>query len=129
MSQDPGENVKVQFVPVGRHRREWMWKVRDGSDTITISGQRFDSLSDAVRDVRTQFLGLADEPNPDEAAIAEFHRAARRRKAVIFAIAGVVALLGGLGAIVLSLIAGNETGDGAVPGAGSETPSNGRYGR
>ena len=59
---------------------------------------------------------MADEPNPDEAAIAEFHRAARRRKAVIFAVAGVVALLGGLGAIVLSIIAGNETGDGAVPG-------------
>ena len=51
---------------------------------------------------------MAEQPNPDEEAIAEFHRAARRRKAVIFAIAGVVALLGGLGAIVLSIIAGSE---------------------
>ena len=40
--------------PVGRTRREWMWKARDeSSDTITISG-RFDSLSDAVRDAREQ---------------------------------------------------------------------------
>jgi hypothetical protein len=49
--------VKVQYLPVGRNRREWMWKARDESNTITISGQRFDSLSDAVRDARTQFEG------------------------------------------------------------------------
>jgi hypothetical protein len=51
------QTVKVQFMPVGRHRREWMWKARDeDSNTITISGQRFDSLTDAVRDARTQIL-------------------------------------------------------------------------
>jgi len=50
--------VKVQFVPVGRHRREWMWKARDeDSNTISISGQRFESLTEAVRDARTQILG------------------------------------------------------------------------
>ena len=59
--------VKVQFLPVGRHRREWMWKVRDESNTITISGQRFDSLSDAVRDAREQIDGLAhDDPEDDD---------------------------------------------------------------
>ncbi len=62
----PGEGVKVQFVPVGRHRREWMWKARDESNTITISGQRFDSLSDAVRDARTQITGLADDDSDDD---------------------------------------------------------------
>ena len=49
------DGMKVQFVPVGRTRREWMWKARDeSSNTITISG-RFDSLSDAMRDAREQF--------------------------------------------------------------------------
>jgi hypothetical protein len=59
--------VTVQFVPVGRERREWMWKARDESNTITISG-RFDSLSDAVRDARTQIDGLAtdDDPHDDD---------------------------------------------------------------
>ena len=52
--------VKVQFLPVGRDRREWMWKARDESNTITISG-RFDSLGDAVRDARTQIDGLASD--------------------------------------------------------------------
>lgn len=46
--------VKVQFRPVGRSRREWMWKARDESNTITISGQRFDSLRAAVLDARAQ---------------------------------------------------------------------------
>ena len=57
------DGMKVQFVPVGRTRREWMWKARDeSSNTITISG-RFDSLSDAMRDAREQFEdGL---PGPD----------------------------------------------------------------
>jgi hypothetical protein len=55
------ETVKVQFVPVGRHRREWMWKARDDSNTIAISGQRFESLTDAVRDARTQILGEDEE--------------------------------------------------------------------
>jgi hypothetical protein len=50
--------VKVQFVPVGRQRREWMWKARDESNTITISGQRFESLRDAVLDARSQFNGV-----------------------------------------------------------------------
>jgi len=55
--------VKVEFVPVGRNRREWMWKARDDSNTITISGHRFDSLSDALRDAREQIDGL-DAPDP-----------------------------------------------------------------
>ena len=64
--------VKVQFVPVGRQRQEWMWKARDESNTITISGQRFDSLSDAVRDARTQIDGLApdDDPYDDDPVVA-----------------------------------------------------------
>jgi hypothetical protein len=57
-------SVKVQFLPVGRERREWMWKARDESNTITISG-RFDSLSDAVRDARTQIDGLAADDDAD----------------------------------------------------------------
>ena len=66
-----GGGVKVQFVPVGRERREWMWKARDESNTITISG-RFDSLSDAVRDARTQIdgLGLDDDPDGDDDVVA-----------------------------------------------------------
>lgn len=64
-------SVKVQYVPVGRERREWMWKARDESNTITISGQRFDSLSDAVRDARTQMDDFtADEPDDDGPAVA-----------------------------------------------------------
>lgn len=61
--------LKVQFVPVGRNRREWMWKARDeSSNTITISG-RFDTLGDAVRDAREQIDGLgrdhhSDDPGP-----------------------------------------------------------------
>jgi hypothetical protein len=66
-------SVKVQFVPVGRHRREWMWKARDeDSNTISISGQRFDTLTDAVRDARTQILGEQVDDDgiepPDSAA-------------------------------------------------------------
>jgi hypothetical protein len=63
-------SVKVQFIPVGRSRREWMWKARDENDqtTITISGQRFDSLSEAVRDARTQIEGTepADDGRDDD---------------------------------------------------------------
>jgi hypothetical protein len=60
--------VKVQFVPVGRERREWMWKARDeDSNTISISGQRFETLTDAVRDARTQILGDEDDDGPDAA--------------------------------------------------------------
>ena len=64
-------SVTVQFLPVGRERREWMWKARDDSNTITISG-RFDSLSDAVRDARTQIDGLAtgDDPDGDDDFVA-----------------------------------------------------------
>jgi hypothetical protein len=62
-------SVKVQFVPVGRHRREWMWKARDeDSNTISISGQRFESLTDAVRDARTQILGDGGDDDPSPAA-------------------------------------------------------------
>jgi hypothetical protein len=42
-----------------------MWKACDESNTITISGQRFDSLGDAVRDARTQIDGLAPDDDPD----------------------------------------------------------------
>jgi len=61
--------VKVQFVPVGRNRREWMWKARDeDSNTISISGQRFESLTEAVRDARTQILGEdGDDDGPTAA--------------------------------------------------------------
>jgi hypothetical protein len=71
MQQVQSAGVKVQFVPVGRDRREWMWKARDESNTITISG-RFDSLSDAVRDARTQIDGLAvdDDPDGDDDVVA-----------------------------------------------------------
>ena len=60
--------MKVQFVAVGKDRREWLWTARDeGSNTITISG-RFDSLGDAVRDAREQmddrFTGAPDDPDP-----------------------------------------------------------------
>ena len=55
---------------------------------------------------------MADEPNPDDAAIAEFHRAARKRKALIFAIAGVVAFFGGLAAVVISFMAEDVSGGG-----------------
>lgn len=62
-------SVKVQFVPVGRHRREWMWKARDeDSNTISISGQRFESLTDAVRDARTQILGDGGDDDESPAA-------------------------------------------------------------
>jgi hypothetical protein len=58
--------VKVQFVPVGRSRPEWIWKARDESNTISISGQRFDTLGDALRDARTQIDGLSnDDPDDD----------------------------------------------------------------
>ena len=58
--------VKVQYKPVGRNRREWMWKARDESNTIAISGQRFDSLGDAVRDARTQFDVHDDDAGGDD---------------------------------------------------------------
>jgi hypothetical protein len=63
------QTIKVQFVPVGRNRREWMWKARDEeSNTIAISGQRFDSLTEAVRDARTQIL--ADDERDDDGPAA-----------------------------------------------------------
>jgi hypothetical protein len=57
--------VRVQFKPVGRTRREWMWKARDESNTIAISGQRFESLDDAVRHARTQFDVMIDDGDDD----------------------------------------------------------------
>lgn len=70
-SADQG-GVRVQFIPVGRDRREWMWKARDESNTITISGQRFDSLGDAVRDARSQISSLneVDDSDDDGPAVA-----------------------------------------------------------
>ena len=64
--RDHDEGVKVEFVSVGRRRREWMWKARDETNTITISGQRFDSLGAALRDARTQITGLGYEDTDDE---------------------------------------------------------------
>ena len=63
-------SVKVQFKPVGRHRREWMWQARDEeSNTISISGQRFDSLTDAVRDAREHWGDddASDDDGPEAA--------------------------------------------------------------
>jgi hypothetical protein len=57
--------VRVQFKAVGRGRREWMWKARDDSNTITISGQRFESLEEAVRDARGQ-IEHRDGDHPDD---------------------------------------------------------------
>jgi hypothetical protein len=56
--------VRVQFMPVGRERREWMWKARDESNTISISGQRFESLTEAMRDAREQVFGGDDDEGP-----------------------------------------------------------------
>ena len=56
--------VRVQFMPVSRDRREWMWKARDESNTISISGQRFVSLTEAVRDAREQVFGGDDDEGP-----------------------------------------------------------------
>ena len=58
--------VKIEFVPVGRDRRSWMWKARDESNTITISGQHFDSLDDAVRDARMQIGGESGDDGPED---------------------------------------------------------------
>jgi hypothetical protein len=65
MSSVPGSGMRVQFVPVGRHRREWMWKARDETNRIAISGQRFDTLGDAMRDARSQIDGLARDERDD----------------------------------------------------------------
>ena len=56
--------VRVQFMPVGRERREWMWKARDESNTISISGQRFESLTEPMRDAREQVFGGDDDEGP-----------------------------------------------------------------
>lgn len=63
-------DIKVQFVPVGRNRREWMWKARDESNTITISGQRFESLGDALRDARSQFDDWGSTDDRDDGPFA-----------------------------------------------------------
>jgi hypothetical protein len=58
--------VKIEFKPVGRSGHEWIWKARDETNTISISGQRFDSLGDAVRDARTQIDALDASPDDDD---------------------------------------------------------------
>jgi hypothetical protein len=70
MREEESSDVKVQFVPVGRSRREWMWKVRDDTNMITISGQRFESLSEAVRDARSQIDSR--DADPDESPDGPF---------------------------------------------------------
>ena len=61
--------VKVQFVPVGRHRREWMWKARDEeSNTISISGQRFESLTTPCGTRARRSLGDDDDDDGPAAA-------------------------------------------------------------
>ena len=65
--------LKVQYVSVGRDRREWMWKAKardEESKTITISGHRFGSLLDAVRDARAQIIGLDRDDWDDGPAVA-----------------------------------------------------------
>lgn len=63
--------MRVQFVSVGRARREWMWKARDEeSNTIAISGQRFDSLSNAMRDAREQIEDDAGDSTTDDGPFA-----------------------------------------------------------
>jgi hypothetical protein len=65
--------LKVQYVSVGRDRREWMWKAKprdEESKTITISGHRFGSLLDAVRDARGQISGLDADEWDDGPAVA-----------------------------------------------------------
>jgi hypothetical protein len=58
--------VKVQFLPVGRSRREWMWKASgDGKTVIAISGQRFDSLGEAVRNARMRIEALRYDDEAD----------------------------------------------------------------
>lgn len=65
MASIPGAGtVRVQFMPVGRHRREWMWKARDESNTITISGQHFDTLRAAMEDARIQIDSRDRDPDP-----------------------------------------------------------------
>ncbi len=65
-NDQPGQ-VRVQFLPVGRARHEWIWKARDEeSNTIVISGQRFESLGEAVRDARTQIDGLKEPDRFDD---------------------------------------------------------------
>ena len=64
MRDGQGGEVRVEFMPVGRARREWMWKARDESNTITISGHRFVSLGDAVRHARLHVDGAGDS-DPD----------------------------------------------------------------
>jgi hypothetical protein len=45
-----------------------MWKARDeDSNTISISGQRFESLTDAVRDARTTLGDDGDDDGPTAA--------------------------------------------------------------
>jgi len=41
-----------------------MWKARDETNTITISGQRFESLGAAVADARGQIEGEDDSDGP-----------------------------------------------------------------
>jgi hypothetical protein len=57
--------VKVRYMPVGRSRREWVWKARAESNTITISGHRFDTVHDAMRDARTRIDGVPDDGDDD----------------------------------------------------------------
>ncbi|MDB4956208.1 MAG: hypothetical protein JWO36_3777 [Myxococcales bacterium] len=50
------------------------------------------------------------EPTNDDAAIAEFHNAARKRKAVIFAVAAVLTILAGAAALLVAFTATPEAG-------------------
>lgn len=50
-------------------------------------------------------------PNNDDAAIAEFHAAARRHKAKVYGIAGIVGILIGVAAIIVTFVADNAIGE------------------
>lgn len=52
---------------------------------------------------------IADQPNPDEAAIEEFHHAARRRNVRVFAIASAICLLIGVAIVIVTFAADAAT--------------------
>jgi hypothetical protein len=54
--------MKIEFLPVGREPRGWIWKATGETKIVNISGQRFASLDDAIKDARSQL----DEDGPDD---------------------------------------------------------------
>jgi hypothetical protein len=52
------------------------------------------------------------EPTNDDAAIAEFHAAARKRRQRIMAITAIICALVGIGILVVTFTAGDANGEG-----------------